>query len=142
MQTSLEVSTQGKVRRTAYRTPHGETEMITRFDEASQAWHPTRFLVLDRKLLERARARMAEVGQDGIVCSSIGESPLMRWVEWIAGVENAHLLLADYPDEVEALFEAMTHPDLMIRVTGYSAYFRSLSREYRQPIVDRILAQG
>ena len=30
----------------------------------------------------------------------------------------------------------------MIRVTGYSAYFKSLSREYRQPIVDRILAES
>jgi hypothetical protein len=126
VRTSLEVSTQGKVRRTAYRTPYGATEMITRFDEASQAWHPTRFpvrtraeirlmtayfedteVVLDRELLEQARARIAEVGQDGVVCSSVGESPLMRWVEWIAGVENAHLLLADYPDEVETLFEAM-----------------------------------
>jgi len=125
-QSALEVSTQGKVRRTAYRTPYGETEMITRFDEASQAWHPTRFPVrtrdeirlmtaffedtqvaLDVDLLAQARARMAEVGQDGVVCSSIGESPLMRWVEWIAGVENAHLLLADYPQEVEALFAAM-----------------------------------
>jgi pyruvate-formate lyase len=43
---------------------------------------------------------------------------------------------------LEAHADPMTHPDLMIRVTGYSAYFRSLSREYRQPIVDRILAQG
>jgi hypothetical protein len=31
----------------------------------------------------------------------------MRWVEWIAGVENAHLLLADYPEEVEELLAAM-----------------------------------
>lgn len=43
---------------------------------------------------------------------------------------------------LEAHADPMTHPDLMIRVTGYSAYFRSLSREYRQPIVDRILAEG
>jgi len=41
---------------------------------------------------------------------------------------------------LEAHADPMTHPDLMIRVTGYSAYFRSLSREYRQPIVDRIVA--
>ena len=45
----------------------------------------------------------------------------------------------------EAILEAhedpSTHPDLMVRVTGYSAYFSSLSREYRQPIVDRILAE-
>ncbi len=31
-------------------------------------------------------------------------------------------------------------PDLMVRVTGYSAYFHSLSPEYRQQIVDRLLA--
>lgn len=43
---------------------------------------------------------------------------------------------------LEAHADPSTHPDLMIRVTGYSAYFRSLSREYRQPIVDRILAEG
>ena len=41
----------------------------------------------------------------------------------------------------EAHADPSTHPDLMIRVTGYSAYFASLSREYRQPIVDRILAE-
>jgi formate C-acetyltransferase len=42
---------------------------------------------------------------------------------------------------LEAHDDPMRHPDLMIRVTGYSAYFRCLSREYRQPIVDRILAE-
>ena len=31
-------------------------------------------------------------------------------------------------------------PDLVVRVTGYSAYFHSLSPEYRQQVVDRILA--
>ncbi len=30
-------------------------------------------------------------------------------------------------------------PDLVVRVTGYSAYFHSLSPEYRQQIVDRFL---
>lgn len=43
---------------------------------------------------------------------------------------------------LEAHADPSTHPDLMIRVTGYSAYFKSLSREYRQPIVDRILAES
>ena len=41
---------------------------------------------------------------------------------------------------LEAHEDPATHPDLMIRVTGYSAYFNTLSREYRQPIVDRIIA--
>ncbi len=42
---------------------------------------------------------------------------------------------------LEAHEDPMTHPDLIVRVTGYSAYFRSLSKEYRQQIVDRILAE-
>lgn len=32
------------------------------------------------------------------------------------------------------------YPDLVVRVTGYSAYFHSLSPEYRQQIVDRFLS--
>ena len=32
------------------------------------------------------------------------------------------------------------YPDLVVRVTGYSAFFKSLSREYRQQVVDRFLA--
>ena len=32
-------------------------------------------------------------------------------------------------------------PDLVVRVTGYSAYFHSLSPEYRQQVVDRFLSQ-
>ena len=31
-------------------------------------------------------------------------------------------------------------PDLVVRVTGYSAFFKSLSYEYRQQVVDRFLA--
>jgi len=42
---------------------------------------------------------------------------------------------------LEAHEDPSRHPELMVRVTGYSAYFRSLSRAYRQPIVDRILAE-
>lgn len=32
------------------------------------------------------------------------------------------------------------YPDLVVRVTGYSAFFASLSKEYRQQIVDRFLS--
>ena len=45
-------------------------------------------------------------------------------------------------DILEALADPMTHPDLMVRVTGYSTCFESLSREYRQPVVDRILVES
>lgn len=41
---------------------------------------------------------------------------------------------------LEAHADPEAHPDLVVRVTGYSAYFRSLSREYRQQVVDRMMA--
>ena len=41
---------------------------------------------------------------------------------------------------LEAHADPEAHPDLVVRVTGYSAYFRSLSKEYRQQVVDRMMA--
>lgn len=40
---------------------------------------------------------------------------------------------------LEAHADSSKYPDLVVRVTGYSAYFHSLSPEYRQQIVDRFL---
>jgi formate C-acetyltransferase len=40
---------------------------------------------------------------------------------------------------LEAHADPNKYPDLVVRVTGYSAYFHSLSPEYRQQIVDRFL---
>lgn len=42
---------------------------------------------------------------------------------------------------LEAHADPSRYPDLVVRVTGYSAYFHSLSPDYRQQIVDRILSQ-
>lgn len=41
---------------------------------------------------------------------------------------------------LEAHADPTKHPDIVVRVTGYSAFFHSLSKEYRQQVVDRILA--
>lgn len=41
---------------------------------------------------------------------------------------------------LEAHEDPMKYPDLVVRVTGYSTYFRCLSKPYRQQIVDRILS--
>ena len=35
-----------------------------------------------------------------------------------------------------------SYPDLMVRVTGFSAYFASLSEEMRQYVVDRLVEGG
>ena len=42
---------------------------------------------------------------------------------------------------LEAHADPSKFPDLVVRVTGYSAFFKSLSPEYRQQIVDRILSE-
>ncbi|MFA6108754.1 MAG: pyruvate formate lyase family protein [Candidatus Latescibacterota bacterium] len=42
---------------------------------------------------------------------------------------------------LEAHADPSKYPDLVVRVTGYSAYFQTLSPEYRQQIVDRLLAE-
>jgi len=112
--------------RTVFRSPHGELQLVKKFDEPSHAWHPTEFpvktlddikimidvfedveVVLDKDQLALAKEQYRDIGEQAITTNGIGESPLMYWVEWMAGVGNAHFLLADYPQEVETLFEAM-----------------------------------
>lgn len=133
--TSVETTQSDGVMRTVFRTPHGETMETSRFDPASQSWHPAQFPVrnrdqvrlmtavfddatveLDQGRLAQARAEAAQTGQDALTCHNIGTSPLMDWVQHLAGVENAHLLLADCPEEVETLFDAMHR--VLLRKTG------------------------
>jgi pyruvate-formate lyase len=42
---------------------------------------------------------------------------------------------------LEANKDPSRYPDLIVRVTGFSAYFASLSKELRQYVVDRIVAE-
>ena len=42
---------------------------------------------------------------------------------------------------LEAHEDPEKHPDLVVRVTGFSAYFSSLSEEFRQLVVDRIISK-
>ncbi len=124
--TSIKNASDGKESRTVYETPDGSLEMLCLFDEASNSWHPVKFPVetakdiplmtqifddlsagLDSAQLEEASRTYKATGDKAIIGAGIGESPLMHWVEWVAGVENAHYLLADESEKVEALFQAM-----------------------------------
>jgi len=131
--TAVETTTTGGVMRTLYRSPHGELEEVQHFDDGSQAWHPVVFPVrtvddikvmtdvcedvtveVDPVALALVAAQVKDFGQDAVVAAAIGTSALMRWVQALAGVEMAHYLLFDYPEEVEALFAAM-HRELLRR---------------------------
>lgn len=118
--------TYGDITRTVYRTPSGTTAAARRYDPVSTSQHPIEFPIRtlddlrvmtewyadvtcepDSEALEASHAVQAELGERGSTAEGIGTTPIMHFVQWLAGVENAHLMLADYPDEVEALFEAM-----------------------------------
>jgi pyruvate-formate lyase len=43
---------------------------------------------------------------------------------------------------LEAHEDPEKYPDLIVRVTGFSAYFRMLSKDFRQLVVDRIIADN
>ena len=114
------------IEHTVYRTPGGQTELVCKFDAPSHSWHPVRFPVQSAEDIELmtdvfadvtaecnvedlavARSESERLDSSSLVCTGIGESPLMYWVEWLAGVENAHLLLIDHPGKVGRLFDAM-----------------------------------
>lgn len=121
--TSAKVSETGKKRVTEYITPVGTLVSVDEYDEASVSWHPVKApvkTVEDVKIMTRwykdceagldpeAKKNCEEILKktDGgaVFATGIGESPLMFFVEWTAGVEAAHYLLADHPGEVEELF--------------------------------------
>ena len=49
--------------------------------------------------------------------------------------------IMDREKVLEAHEDPSKYPDLVVRVTGFSAYFASLSKEFRQLVVDRIVAE-
>ena len=56
---------------------------------------------------EKAVSRYAQIGGNAYVISNIGTSAIQQFVQHWAGVEQAHYLMADNPDEVNELFAAV-----------------------------------
>jgi uroporphyrinogen-III decarboxylase len=124
--TEIVVNETNTERKTEYRTQVGTILMVEKFDYHSQSWHPVKHPIasiedirtttalyndveidLDREALQTAQERYDVLGGDSLAPSGIAKSALMHTVEWGAGVKNAHLLLADYPDEMTEMFEAI-----------------------------------
>jgi len=72
-----------------------------------------------------------------------------RAVDTIASLIRSHfelggtqinMNLVDAARVLEAHKDPSKYPDMIVRVTGFSAYFASLSPEFRQLVVDRIIA--
>jgi formate C-acetyltransferase len=58
------------------------------------------------------------------------------------GGTQINLNVLDKDKVLEAHKDPSKYPDLIVRVTGFSVYFASLSPEYRQMVVDRIIAES
>jgi len=125
-ETSTKSYQKNGTRVTEYITPVGTLTAANRYDEGSHSWHPIEFPVKQREdikamtlffsdatcefdsdQLDNALATMKNVGENGIVTTGIGISPLMDWVQHLAGIENAHFMLSDCREDVEELFKAM-----------------------------------
>jgi len=138
--TSYETVTDGNCQTITYRVGNREMRMVKRYDPVSMSWHPTEAPIksvedvklmtewygdiendYDKTLVAEAKAVYDEVGDKSLCATTIGESPLMLCVEWLAGVERAHYLLYDYRDEMEALFDAI-HRDLLKKAEIVCAY--------------------
>lgn len=57
------------------------------------------------------------------------------------GGTQINLNIMDAEQVLQAHRDPSKYPDLVVRVTGFSAYFASLSPEFRQLVVDRIIAE-
>jgi len=124
--TYLEQKEENKIFCYIYRTKYGDLTGVMKFDEPSQSWHPVEFPLkkrddikimtewfkdacqeIDEERLARAKQEVREIGSEAITAQSIGTTPLMQWVQHLAGIENCHYFLADYKDEVAELFDVL-----------------------------------
>ena len=79
----------------------------------------------------------ANSDQDGEDVDTIAD--LIRTHFELGGTQiNFNIL--DREKVLEAHEDPTKYPDLVVRVTGFSAYFASLSKEFRQLVVDRIIS--
>ena len=111
---------------TTFATPFGNLEQIQHWDADSESWHPVTYPVatvediriltawfedvtvtLDPEAIRKAHDQATAIGQQAVTAISMGTSAFMEWIQMLAGVENGHLLLLDYPDETNALFQAI-----------------------------------
>ncbi len=132
----LNVEQKDGYRKKTYRIGTHSIECEEQYDPASCSWHPMVFPINtvddvrvmtefylnaqtsvepDPEKIEEARKRYEDAGDSGVMTTGMGESPLMMFVEHLAGVANAHILLHENKDEVDTLFDAM-HAALLRKV--------------------------
>ena len=77
--------------------------------------------------------------QDGEAVNRVAD--LIR-THFDMGGTQINFNILDREKVLEAHEDPTKYPDLVVRVTGFSAYFASLSKEFRQLVVDRIISEN
>jgi len=114
-------------------TPDGDLVEELRYDRLTQTWHPSVYPVktredvarfrwalrdvrvrVDDEALERGQRRREAVGERGILKQGWGTTPLMKLVEHIVGPVQTHYMLADCPEEMDALIAEMHAANLAL----------------------------
>lgn len=124
--TSTESVRKNGTRITKYITSAGTLTATHKYDKGSRSWHPVEFPVkqkediqvmslfysdatceFDKAQFDKAMATIEKIGENAIFTTSLGVSPLMDFLQHLAGVENAHFMLYDYRENVESLLQKM-----------------------------------
>ncbi|MBD3292057.1 MAG: hypothetical protein GF393_03975 [Armatimonadia bacterium] len=109
-----------------WETFDGALELVRGWDASSASWHPTEFPIRtvedipaavqvfagnqwrhEPSLAERARERIRQVGDRGLVHCGIGISPLMQLIQHWIGPQQTYFFLQDHPAEMEELIGEM-----------------------------------
>jgi hypothetical protein len=114
-------------------TPDGTLTERWSMDPYTSSWHPIEFPVKTRADIDRFRwvyadvvcearpeaveqstARCRDIGDRGVTFCGWGTSPLMHLVEHVIGPVNVHLMLRDYPAEMDELIALMHAANLEV----------------------------
>jgi len=121
-------------------TPDGTLRAVNAYDQGSHSWHPMEFPVKTREdllalrhvyegnrydvspeLQEKAKNRLKQVGDRGIVTVGIGTSPLMTLIQHLIGPAETYYFFADYADEMDDVIETM-HQDNLRRTKAVAEH--------------------
>jgi len=128
-----------------YMTKYGTCRAVHSLDPNTNSFHPTEFPIktvedikimtawyrditnkLNEDSLKRANEQAAALGDTTVLSSTVApqnrsETSIMHFMEWLAGIVEGQFMLADYPDEVHELFDAI-NDDMKSKVKLHAEY--------------------
>ena len=105
-------------------------------DRVSGLWHQLHAMLHP---LKNTVVRIPGMGRGDEAVQKIADYILTLFEQ---GATLLNINIVNGQQILEADKDPSKYPDLVVRVTGFTAYFCSLTPEFRKLVVDRILIQG